>query len=79
MGNNSHEFLYKLHIITGLALIPIEITADSHIINGKTGMIEFESYRKGYNGKEDIAWYPIVSTIISEKVDNPEYRKIIGR
>lgn len=66
-----HKKIYKLKIITGLALIPLDITADSHVIGEKTRMIYFN---------EDIPYnnillscYPVNSTIISDIIDNPNY------
>jgi hypothetical protein len=66
-----HKYIYKLQIVGGLALIPIEITADNHHIGEKTGVIYFKESIP-FSDK-CIAWYPTVNTIISERIDNPDY------
>ena len=71
---NYHKYIYRLNIITGMALIPLEITADDHHIGENTGIIYFKGYRLGYSDSETIAWFPSVNTIIRERVDNPDYK-----
>jgi len=66
-----HQYLYKLNIITGIALIPLEVTADDHTIGEKSNMIYF--HESGYRTNTTIAWYPSGSTIIRERIDNPDY------
>jgi len=72
-----HKYIYKIQIVGGLALIPIEITADDHHIGEKTGIIYFK--RDIPYSSEYIAWYPTSCTIITERIGNPDYIKQTDR
>lgn len=73
-----HRYIYKLNITGGLALIPLEITADDHFIGKQAAMIYFhEEDRKGDTSV--IRWFPINNTIIMERIDNPDYVRCFDR
>ena len=57
-----------------MALIPLELTADDHIIHGESGIICFHTEQKHTSRVKTISWYPIVNTIIREVVANPDYK-----
>lgn len=68
-----HEYIYKLNIIGGMALIPLELTADDLYVGDTEGILYFREKNRHNSGYTIIAWYPVNNTIIRERLENPDH------
>lgn len=67
---SNYRFIFKLEIISGLALIPKEVECDYY--EAKEGTYIFHSRNKNYC-EGILGRYPIINTIIHSINENPDY------